>query len=157
MGDPLEQTILDNVEEYGWHINAIPEDDEGPAFAYSIGMYRKLAHPEIIMIGQRIENMHGIINHIGDLIRAGQRFEDGGIYPGVLEGYDVCFRLVAREHYPDYFGYTRWFYNGDDFPVLQCIWPSRSGLFPWDSTVRAAFRGRQPLLFLAEDQPTADD
>jgi hypothetical protein len=29
-------------------------------------------------------------------------------------------------------GYALWFYCGMGFPVLQVVWPDRSGHFPWD-------------------------
>jgi Domain of unknown function (DUF4262) len=156
--DPLEQVILDNVAKYGWHINAIPEDDEGPAFAYSIGMLQTLGHPDIIMIGQKIKTMHGIINYIGGLIREGQRFEDGGVYPGILVGYKAAFRRVALEHYAEYLGYARWFYKRDDFPMLQCVWPSRSGYFPWEDDVPEDFSTHQPVLATPPDKaPPSND
>ena len=130
----------------GWAVLAIPEDEEGPPFAYSIGMYRTLGHADVILIGQKIEAMHAIINHIGEQVRGGQRFEDGGVYPDILEGFDVCFRQVPPARYPEYLGYGRWFYKGDDFPVLQCVWPDRQGRFPWDPGAPEGFRARQPVL-----------
>lgn len=48
----------------------------------------------------------------------------------LLEGYDCVLRPVARRHYPDRFGYARWDYKGDGFPVMQCFWPDRAGRFP---------------------------
>src|SRR5438094_668731 len=119
MDDPYEQHVLSSVEKYGWAVLAIPEDEEGPPFAYSVGIFRTLGQPEVVMIGQKLETMHGILNHVGGLMREGRRFADGELASGVLVGYEACFVAVGREHYPEYFGYARWFYQGDDFPVLQ--------------------------------------
>ena len=51
----------------------------------------------------------------------------------ILEGYDVRFLNVARRHYPEHFGYAHWYYEGDDFPSLQCVWPDKHGRFPTDA------------------------
>ena len=38
--------------------------------------------------------------------------------------------LVAKKHYRDLLGWSRWFYGGDDFACLQIVWPDRAGKFP---------------------------
>jgi hypothetical protein len=50
---------------------------------------------------------------------------------------------VAKRHYPDHLGWSRWFYGGDDFPCLQIVWPDRAGLFPWEVGFDQAFAGNQ--------------
>jgi hypothetical protein len=148
----IEQHIRESVEKVGWAVLGIPEE-EGPAFAYSIGMFRTLGHPEVIMIGQKIPLMHWVINHVGERVREGGPFRHGDVAPGFLEGYDVCFVAVDRAHYRDYFGYARWFYQGDDFPVLQCVWPDKGGRFPWHPDAPDGWHERQPIL----GAPPSDD
>ena len=53
---------------------------------------------------------------------------------------------VAHRHYPEHFGYARWFYKGDDFPALQCLWPDKQGRFPSDADYSEPLRARQCLL-----------
>ena len=124
----------------------IPEDDEGPSFAYSIGLFRSFGHPEIIVFGLGLDLMHRMINLIGEEVRRGRRFADGESASGILEGYDVRFLHVAHRHYPEHFGYARWFYKGDDFPALQCLWPDKQGRFPSDADYSEPLRARQCLL-----------
>ena len=76
--------------------------------------------------------MHSMINWMKDEIAAGKIFQEGQMYSGFLEGFDVIFRKVAVTHYQEYLGYANWFYQGYDFPTLQCIWPTTEGYFPWD-------------------------
>jgi hypothetical protein len=90
--------------------------------------------------------MHRIINAVGEEVRSGERFEHLDESGDVLEGYNVAFRTVERRHYPDYIGYARWFYRGDDFPALQCVWPDSQHRYPWHADINAALARRQRLL-----------
>jgi hypothetical protein len=141
-----EKKLVSDVEEFGWHVLLIPEGDEGPPFAYSVGLYRTFGHAEVIVLGLDLDLMHRMINLIGDEVRQGRRFDDGGTASGILEGYDVRFHAVVRRHHAEHFGYAHWFYKGDDFPALQCLWPDKQGRFPTDGDFAEPLRARQPLL-----------
>jgi hypothetical protein len=43
----------------------------------------------------------------------------------------------------EFFGYARWFYEGDSFPMLQCVWPDGNHNYPWDAEYGAQ---TQPVL-----------
>lgn len=51
---------------------------------------------------------------------------------------------VAKRHFANFLGWSRWFYGGDEFPCLQLVWPDRSGLFPWEPDFDPEFGGDQP-------------
>ncbi len=141
-----ERKLVSDIERVGWHVIMVPEDGEGPSLAYSIGLSRTFGHPEIIVFGLDPDLMHRMINSVGEEVGRGRRFADGQVASGILEGYDVRFLHVARRRYPEHFGYARWYYNGDDFPALQCLWPDRQGRFPTDADYAEPLRARQPLL-----------
>lgn len=141
------QTILKNIEEYGCHLVLIEADNYLPGFVYSIGLYKNFRHPEIICFGLKTEVMSSLINHACDLIKAGETLTTGKDYAGFLEGYDIQFLDVDKEHYPDYLGYASWFYEGSwDFPVLQLVWPDKQHLFPWEEGFNSNWKFKQPLL-----------
>ena len=54
---------------------------------------------------------------------------------------------LEKQYYRVYLGFARWFYEGDEFPVLQCIWPDKAHRYPWHSEVSEQFRQRQPVLY----------
>src|SRR3954451_20971966 len=56
-----EGKLLSDVEEFGWHVVLIPEDDEGPAFAYNVGLFGTFEHPEIVVLGLDLGVMHRLI------------------------------------------------------------------------------------------------
>lgn len=141
------QTILKNIEKYGCHLVLIEGDNYLPGFVYSIGLYKNFGHPEVICFGLQTEVMSTIINHACDLIKAGKTLSPGKNYAGFLEGYDIQFLPVDKEHYADYFGYAGWFYERSwSFPALQLVWPDKQHLFPWENGFNPNWKFKQPLL-----------
>lgn len=41
--DADEQRVIDDMERYGWLVVRIEADEEGPGFAYSVGMFHTIA------------------------------------------------------------------------------------------------------------------
>jgi hypothetical protein len=144
--DDHDRKLLADVERHGWHVIGVEEDVEGPAFSYSIGIYHTFGRPEVILFGLPVRVMHLIINGIGEEFRSGKQFEHLDESADVLEGYDVAFRAVERKYYREYLGYARWFYHGDDFPVLQCVWPDAEHRYPWHPEFRPNLHQRQLVL-----------
>lgn len=144
--DEHDRQLLADVEQYGWHVIAVEEDEEGPAFAFSIGLNHNFDHPEVILFGLPVSVMHQIVNGVGGKIKSGEKFDHLDESGDIPEGYNVCFRTVERQHYREYLGYARWFYQGDDFPALQCVWPDSSHRYPWDAEAVSDFLRRQPVL-----------
>ncbi len=144
--DKAEAKLLADVKRVGWHLVGVMADENGPAFVYTVGLYHHYQHPEIVGIGLDIEVMGAILNGIGDKIKNGEKFANAQEADDILEGYLACFRTVDKQYYRDYFGFARWFYNSDDFPVLQCVWPDKARRYPWHPEAVDGFRKRQPIL-----------
>lgn len=49
--DEHERKALADVQQHGWHVLKVMEDNEGPAFAYTVGLYHSFGHPELIVVG----------------------------------------------------------------------------------------------------------
>jgi uncharacterized protein DUF4262 len=50
MREPLddhERKAVADVKKHGWHVLKVLEDDRGPAFAYTVGLYHSFGHPEL--------------------------------------------------------------------------------------------------------------
>jgi hypothetical protein len=58
----------------------------------------------------------------------------------------VQFEKVAPVHFEEYLGWDRWLYGGDDFEVIQLIYPTTDGIWPWEPSASDWFRQRQPIL-----------
>lgn len=144
--DDRDRKLLADVQGHGWHVLGIKADDGGPNFAYSIGLYQTFNHPELIVFGLDFGIMHSMINNVGELVRAGQRFGDFDDSGDVLQNYKVMFRVVEQRHYQEHFGYALWFYHPYPFPALQCVWPDSQHRYPWHECFNPNLVSRQPLL-----------
>jgi hypothetical protein len=144
--DEVDRKLLADVQGHGWHVIWVETDEEGPGFAYSIGLHYTFGHPEVIVFGLSGVTMHRMINEIGERIRAGSRFDNRDESADVLDGCNVIFRNVERKHYPEYLGYAIWFHQGDRFPALQCVWPDSQHRYPWHPHFDRKFLVCQPVL-----------
>lgn len=144
--DEQDQKALDDIEEYGCHILHILEEGDYPRFTYSIGIEQTSRKPELVILGLKHELANWMINEYNSRLRAGESFEPGKYYEGFLEGFEVTFQEVSKEHYKEYFGWGLWLYKGNNFKVLQLVYPSTSGIWPWDQNAPESFTWLQPLL-----------
>ncbi|TPI58743.1 DUF4262 domain-containing protein [Mesorhizobium sp. B3-1-3] len=145
--DAEEAKALADIEEYGCHILYVLEEDEHPPFAYSVGIEHNFGVPELVVIGLKPDLSLTIINEYCRRVRGGERFSVGARALGFLGGgFDCQFGAVHPDHYLEYFGWDIWFYDGPDFRIVQLIFPTTSGIWPWDVEADEWFRERQPLL-----------
>lgn len=148
--DPSDEKLLSNVQSFGWHIVAIAEDEEGPGFAFTVGLYLRTLQPEVLVMGVPPDPSARVLNSIGEFAMAGGVLAEGQRYPKFADRCDVEFRPIAKKHYRDYLGYAQWFYRPAkvDFPVLQCVWPDLQGIFPWEPNYTERFRSLQHGLWV---------
>src|SRR5262245_13909926 len=146
-----DQKVLNDVTQHGWHVVNVFDSEDIPGWAFSIGLFHTFRHPEIIVFGLNPDLMQSIINSVGDGIRSGTRYEVGKLYPDLIEAYSCVFKDVNQIWYGPFLGYATWFYKGTEFPALQCIWPDKHGLYPWEQGFRTDWLWAQPLLF--HEQP----
>lgn len=137
--------VIADVTRVGWHVILVPDDTTGPGFAFTIGLYKNYQHPEVIMLGLPHEVMHAVLNLIGKAVKDGHRFAPGHRSRAFFDGHDCAFVGFPARAYEDFLGYARWFYEGDGFPALQCVWPDASGRFPWEPGASVAARAKQPV------------
>lgn len=135
-----------HVETYGLSVIIIEATNYLPSFAYSIGLWQKFKHPEIICFGLTTRTLHVIINDVARLVKEGQAIQIDKIYNDVFENGRAEFLRVDDRNLSDYFGTAIDFYNSKDFPALQLVWTDRNDKFPWESGFEEEFIYKQPLL-----------
>lgn len=145
--DDYDRAVLGDIRRVGWSVIQVNPDktNPGPFYSFSLGLYHTHQHPEVILIGLRHEVAGAIINSIGGVIAAGQKIVTGRTY-NTFSNNPLAFVEVDPAHYKEYVGYGLWLYGGPTFPMLQCVWPLKSGHFPWDEGYDPEGAAFQPLL-----------
>lgn len=144
--DLIEQNILDHIATYGWHVVHILGEDDLPPYSYTVGLYATFQKPEIILLGLPHETAHELLSLMVERLRQGDTFTSGEPTHGLIKGHPCIFMPVDTEHYHHYVGCARWYYEGNDFPLLQCCWPFKDGHMPWENGISAETTVTQPFL-----------
>lgn len=149
--DPREHLIHNDVARRGWHVVRVLAEQDEPAYAYSIGLHGTNRQPELIVFGLPPPTLQAILERLHAEIRKGTRFRDGDRTAAALDGCRCAFRDVPSRFLVTHFTYAVRYYGDDRFSALQCVWPDRSGRFPWEPEFDEALRKKQPVL--AESAP----
>jgi hypothetical protein len=145
--DEAEEFVRRCVADYGWAVQVIPEDAEGPGFAYTVGLHASYGHPELIVFGLPNDVMQSLLNTCGDRVKGGERLTIDARVPDVLDAHDVRFREVRDpESFREHVGYALWYYQGQPFRVLQMLWPDKQNRFPGDAGTEEWLAAAQPQL-----------
>lgn len=130
--DDAERKTLSDIKNHGLHIVHVFEDEEHPRFSYTIGLFENYLHPEIIIIGLKHDLTQILLNNMAYEIKKGKNYVAGEYHEGILDDFMCYVGEVPKSEYRDYVGWALWFYEGYDFPLLQCVPPTVKGKFPWD-------------------------
>ena len=141
-----EQSIIDNIREYGWHCTSVGGDEDSPAFSYSIGLWESFGHPELVIFGLDTKLAHGMLSKVARAAEAGEPFEQGKSNDRLLENYSCIFLAVSPQRYEGHVVSACWYYQNEEIPTYQIVWPSLEGHFPWHPDASAELRLSQPIL-----------
>ena len=141
--DDAERNFVEGISQHGWmQTHALDEDDK-PGFCFTTGIDASIAHPELIVFKMDPKAANSMFWLLYRCAQNGKPVPRGVRTSGVLPSDDAYVFPVARRHYANYLGWSRWFYRGDDFDCLQVVWPDESGLFPWEEGFDSKYVGAQ--------------
>lgn len=146
---PEDRYVLKQIQQRGWSVVTIPgEPDEGPPFAFTIGLYLRALAPEILVMGMDAQASCYVLDAVGDYIMSGRKLTLNQRHSDILERGDLLFRQIDFKHYRECFGMAVWFYARlpQAFPALQCFWSDKNGWFPHESQCRRQVIELQPDL-----------
>lgn len=129
--NPLEEQVIENVRSGEWFVALIPPEGGAPPWGFTIGLWENFKQPEVVLVGLPPQVTHAILNSAGELARSG-RLAAGLRTDELLQNLSCEFRQADRFWYEALLGVALWYYEGDDFPVLQCLWPDRTGKLPFE-------------------------
>jgi Domain of unknown function (DUF4262) len=149
--DTYMESIRDHIARVGWAVPAVYGDDQGPSWAYSVGIWHTHRGPELAMFGCPVDNMAGIINGLGRQIAEGVQIAPGDMVEGLCP-YPLAIRPVHQSwRMTSMFAVSDSFYGYVRPPFLQIVWPDRRCRFPCERGFERRFEGHQPLLWLPRD------
>ncbi len=141
-----DKRVAADVKTYGCHvISVFDPEEEHPLFSYSIGIQETSGVPEAIVVGLK-PNLGGfMVNEYNRRVRAGERFRRGTLYPGFLDGFSVYIEPAKRTLFDEYTRGCDRYYKDQEYSVVQIIWPSTSGVWPWQRRASEWFKANQPM------------
>ena len=144
--DASERKVLADIAEFGWHCVHIMADGELVEYSFTVGLFQTYRHPELIVFGLPPGVAHKVLCNAVDEAQRGAPIDLSSPSDALLNNYSCCFVEVPTSEYHEHVGIARWYYQGNDFPLVQVVWPSRSGLFPWHAAATPEFKLSQPVL-----------
>lgn len=144
--DVSERKVIDNIAKYGWHCVNILAEADSPGFAFTVGVFHSYKHPEFIIFGLPSDVAHQVLDLTVAGLNSGAIFDLSLPTDELLNGYPCVFVQVPEVEYHEHVGYSRWYYEGNSFPLYQIVWPSKDGKFPWHAEASEAFRTTQTVL-----------
>lgn len=128
-----EERFLAGIEKFGRFITHIAEGEaaDEPAFSYSTGFASSLSHPEFILFSLSYDLSHWMLNSLYERIQNGEAFEQGQPVHGCLEGFPVYFFKIRDDAKSAHLTWTEGYLGGPHFEAWQVVWPTSSGIFPW--------------------------
>nr|WP_321359213.1 DUF4262 domain-containing protein [uncultured Hyphomonas sp.] len=141
--DEHERSFVELLKKHGWFRTSVLEDEEGPGFSYTTGFWISTGRPELVMFGMMVETVHEVFWSLFRDAQSGLNLAVGKRTDAVFANLPAYAFLIAKQHYPQFLGWNRWFYLGDDVPCLQIVWPDREGVFPWEPGFSDEFRDKQ--------------
>jgi hypothetical protein len=138
-----DESTIANVETCGCEVVQIEKNSAGPGWSFTVGVYDTCGKPEIITVGLRPKTAHFLLNEAAHRLRAGVDLATGR-HREIVGEVECEFRPVDPKWVRHLMGWAIWYYGGDEFPVLQAIYPDRENRFPDEPGFDKAFE--QPLL-----------
>jgi hypothetical protein len=137
----LFEEIRHDVESVGWSCMNIFDHD--PPFGYTIGLWQRHRHPELILFGLRTDLMHGYLTGFANAVAAGRVFRHEEHVTDLGSRYGFVVRTVWPKDLERYMGAALGYYDAP-FQAFQVVWPDSNGRFPWASNFDPSYADGQP-------------
>lgn len=141
-----ERDLLANIAKSGWQSTRVVGDEGETVFAYTIGLFHSFGFPELIVFGMPAKTAHGIFDTAARAAASGNPIPLNVPCDKFSDSYKCEFRRVPPYRYDEFVLSARWFYQHEDFPLYQVVWPSVEGYMPWHPKADLTFQESQPII-----------
>lgn len=138
-----DERTISHIENFGCSVVNVAQTNHGLGWSYTIGIFDTSGKPEIITVGLLPETAHFTLNEAAKLSRAGVDLTRSR-HRDLIGQVDCEFRVVDRKWVEHLMGWAVWYYDGDDFPVVQAVYPDLQNRLSEDEGFDKTFE--QPLM-----------
>src|SRR5580700_3335063 len=126
-----DERTISHIEEFGCSVVSVKRTKYGLGWSYTVGVFDTCGKPEIITVGLLPETAHFALNEAAKLLRAVVDLTTGR-HCDLIGQVDCEFRPVDPKWVERLMGWALWYYDGDDFPVVQAVYPDSQNRFLGD-------------------------
>lgn len=134
--DAYDRQSLAVIDEHGWMIQGVFDNDGGPGFAYTVGL-TPAGLPELVMSGLDHNTMATLLNAAAKRSLS-EEVKVGDLLDGIAS---VGLRVVGAPGAE--VNMARHLYGGSTVQALQLVWPDKAGAYPGDDDW--SLGGLQPI------------
>lgn len=138
-----DKRTINQIEKFGCSVVHVERTTYALGWSYTVGVFDTCGKPEIITVGLPPDTAHSALNEAVELLRTGVDLTKGR-HRDLIGQVECEFRPVAPKWVGHLMGLALWYYDGDDFPVLQAVYPDLQNRFPEDEGFDKSFE--QPLM-----------
>ena len=147
--DQEDARLARTIRSHRWAVQYVGrgEESDEPPFAYTVGLFG-LHHPELLILGVSQGIAAGVLNQLGDRIRAGET-----LVPGMMVTFEDHPLRIVLEQVPnpgEILFTANSYYDRPPFasvPALQLSYDDREGRFPWEPGYAAPSMQPRPGTF----------
>jgi Domain of unknown function (DUF4262) len=147
---PLEK-IEWMIETDGYAMEVVPPDpDSDPpqaGYSYTVNFPDHVGFADVVVFGLTPVAARGLIGLVGETLAAGMEIPVGAEVVGLLDNeLRCCFAPVDLAEWVALFATAQAWYRGEDFEVVQLVYPDRNGFLPYEAGFDQRLRFAQPVI-----------
>lgn len=94
----IKESMNNSMEKYGWIAHMVFAEDGVHANYHTHGVRNHFNHKDFqISLNLNTQIAHGVLTNVVELVKKGNRFEEGIRYSNVIYNYDVEFKIFTED------------------------------------------------------------
>ena len=145
------------IETNGYALEVVPPDPNSdppqPGYSYTVNFPDHVGFPDVAVFGLTPVATRGLIGLVGETLSGGTEIPVGAEIVGLLDNeLRCCFAPVDLGEWAPLFATAQAWYRGDDFEMVQLVYPDRNGFLPYEAGFDQRLRYAQPVIGRVEAQ-----
>ena len=139
------------IETDGFALEAVaPQPELDPpvgGYSYTIGFPSHVGFADVVVFGLTPVAARGLIGMVADVLRGGTEIPLGVELVGLLDNeLRCCFAPVDLSAWGGLFATAAAWYSGEEFEMVQLLYPDRNGFLPYETGFDQRMRFAQPVI-----------